>query len=116
MKHGDPDVARLEDMRAFALEARSLVDGISFDQYAADRMRMLALERVLELVGEAARRISEERQRAIPGIPWQDIVGQRNVLAHMYGRIDHSQLYLTATKDVEDLVAAIDLVLGDSRA
>ncbi len=116
MKHGDPDIARLEDMRAFALEARSLVDGVSFDQYAADRMRMLALERALELVGEAARRISADRQRAIPGIPWQDIVGQRNVLAHMYGRIDHSQLYLTATKDVEDLVAAIDLFLGDSRA
>ncbi len=116
MKHGDPDIARLEDMRAFALEARSLVDGVSFYQYAADRMRMLALERALDLVGEAARRISADRQRAIPGIPWQDIVGQRNVLAHMYGRIDHSQLYLTATKDVEDLVAAIDLFLGDSRA
>lgn len=81
----------------------------------ADRMRKLALERVLELVGEAARRVNEGRQRAIPEIPWQDIVGQRNLLAHVYGRIDHSQLYLTATKDVEDLVAAIERVLGGSR-
>lgn len=116
MKHADPDIARLEDMRDFAREARSLVEGVSFEQYAADRMRKLALERVLELVGEAARRVSEARQRAIPEIPWQDIVGQRNVLAHVYGRIDHSQLYLTATRDVEDLVAAIDRVLGSPGA
>jgi|CXWL01.1.fsa_nt_gi uncharacterized protein with HEPN domain len=116
MKLGDPDIALLEDMRAFALEARSLVDGVSFDRYAADRMRKLALERALELVGEVARRVSEERQRAIPGIPWRDMIGQRNVLAHMYGRIDHSQLYLTATGDLGELVAAIDRVLGDARA
>lgn len=116
MKPADPDIARLEDMRAFALEAQSLVDGVSFSRYTADRMRKLALERALELVGEAARRVSEERQRAIPEIPWRDMIGQRNVLAHMYGRIDHSQLYLTATRDLEGLVVAIDRVLVDARA
>jgi len=51
----------------------------------------------LEIIGEAARRVSTTFQEQHPEIPWRNIIGQRNILAHDYGQIDHDRLYKTAT-------------------
>lgn len=114
MNRDDTDIALLEDMLRFAREAMTLVDGVGFEDFAGDAMRRRALERVLELIGEIARRVSADRQRRYPEVPWRKLVGQRNVLAHMYGRVDHFQLYRTATEDLQGLVEAIDRMLRDS--
>jgi uncharacterized protein with HEPN domain len=44
-------------------------------------------------------------------IPWREIIGQRNILAHEYGQIDHEILYKTATEDVPDLIVIIQDLL-----
>lgn len=107
----DADVALLEDMLRFAREAMKLVDGVAFADYSRDPMRQRALERVLELVGEVARRVSPDWQRRHEGVPWRKLVGQRNVLAHMYGRVDQLQLYRTATEDLQGPVEVLDRML-----
>ena len=85
MKPEDRDAAYLWDMLQSARDAHELLAGRSLDSYLQDRLRRLALERALELVGEAARRVTETFQSAHPDIEWRSIIGQRNILAHQYG-------------------------------
>ena len=72
---------------------------------------MLALERSMELIGEAARRVSSSFREKHPEIPWKEMIGLRNIRAHEYGRVDHAQLYATAIKDVPALIAALEKLL-----
>lgn len=72
---------------------------------------MRAIERGIELMGEAARRLSSSCQEAHPDIPWREIIGQRNILAHEYGQIDHELLYKTAIEDIPPLIAQLEELL-----
>ena len=107
MAADDRDAALLLDMLDYAEEASLIVKGRTYERFVADRLRVLALERALEVVGEAACSVSQDRKNSIPGIPWKQINGQRNALAHMYGEIDHFQLYRTASEDVPELIAVL---------
>lgn len=107
MAADDRDAALLHDMLRYAQEASLIVKGLTYERYVADRLRVLALERVLEVVGEAARHVSQDRKKSMRGVPWKQINGQRNALTHMYGEIDHFQLYRTASEDVPRLIAVL---------
>jgi len=48
---------------------------------------------------------------AHPEIPWREIIGQRNILAHEYGQIDHELLYKTASEDIPALIGQIETLL-----
>jgi uncharacterized protein with HEPN domain len=111
MRPEERDAAYVWDMLSAARLARELLQGVSREAYLGDRMRQLALERALELAGEAARRVSEAFQAAHPEIEWRRIVGQRNVLAHEYGAIDQERLYRTGVENVPGLIAALEKVL-----
>ncbi len=113
MRPEDRDRAILWDMREFARTAHGLTRRIGFARLERDAMRRLALERALELLGEAAKRVSAPLQRAHPGIGWRDIIGQRNVLAHDYGEIDHRKLFDTARLKVPLLIAELDRILRE---
>lgn len=113
MRPEDRDRAYLWDMREFARESRKLVQKVDFARLEKDAMRRLALERTLELLGEAARRVSADFQRAYPAVGWRDLIGQRNVLAHDYGEIDHRRLYESARVKVPLLLAELDRMLGE---
>jgi uncharacterized protein with HEPN domain len=111
MKPEERDAAYLWDMLKAARDARDLLEGRSLEAYLQDRVRRLALERALELVGEPARRVTEGFKSAHPEIDWRSIVGQRNVLAHKYGVIDHERLFRTGTESVPGLIAALQKIL-----
>jgi uncharacterized protein with HEPN domain len=107
----DRDTALLLDMLRYAEEAAGLVKGMHYEGYLTERMRILALERTVEIVGEAAAQISEGRKEAIADIPWRQIRGQRNALAHRYGKIDQFQLFKTASEDLPRLIAVLRKIL-----
>ncbi len=88
-----------------------MVEGASFEDFAPDSVLRLAVERALEIVGEAARGVSSEFRAAHPEIPWADIIGQRNILAHEYGYIDGRRLWQTASEDMTTLINAIDEII-----
>ena len=111
MKPGDRDAANLHDMLEVAREARELVAEIQADAFLHDRVSRRALERMLELIGEAARRVTPVFQAEHPEIRWRRIIGQRNILAHEYGRIDPRLLYQTARQDMPSLIAALERIL-----
>jgi len=111
MRPEERDAAYVWDMLEAARLAHELLEGSSLEAYLRDRMRQLALERALELVGEPACRVTEGFQSAHPEVEWRSIIGQRNVLAHMYGVIDHARLYKTGTASVPRLIAALEKIL-----
>lgn len=100
MKPEQRDAAHLWDMVDAADGVQACVEGVSYSQFKQDRVRVLALERSLEILGEAARRVSRPYQEAHPEIQWGRMIGQRNVIAHRYGEIDHLRLYEAAVNSL----------------
>lgn len=102
------DAAWLMDMLTAARAVQSFVTGRTFEQYSTDLMFRSAVERQVEIIGEAARGISETFQTAHPEVPWRPIMAQRHRLAHKYGEIDDSLIWKVATVHVPKLIEQIE--------
>ena len=74
-------------------------------------MLRLALARAVEIIGEAAARVSAETRASAASIPWAAIVGMRNRLIHAYFDIDNDVLWKTATDEIPLLVEALRPIL-----
>ena len=106
----DPrDTARMWDMLDAARTASRFICGKTLDDFLSDRMLRAAVERNLEIVGEAARHVSEAERAAHPDIPWGAIIGMRNIIAHEYGEILHEKVWLVCT---DRLPSLIDQLVG----
>lgn len=77
-----------------------------------DRMLVLAVIKCVEIVGEAASRVSQETIAAHPEIPWADIVGMRNRLVHVYFDVDADRVWDTLTDDLPFLVSTLGKLLA----
>ena len=75
MQPDQRDAAYLWDMLDAAQMVEQLSSGLDFTQYSIDRRTQLAVERSLEIIGEAAGRVSALFQNAHPEIPWRQIIG-----------------------------------------
>ena len=105
------DRTRMRHMLDYAREAVALGRGKSRADLDSERVLSLALVRLLEIIGEAASRVSKEVQDAQPAIPWSDIIGLRNRLIHGYDSVDMSILWEILTKDLPSLIAELDKIL-----
>ena len=106
---------RLRHMLDHSREAAKLVAGRSLADLYSDRMLNLALVRLLEIVGEAASRVTEEERSLCPSIPWSQIVGLRNRLIHGYDSVDFDVLWGVLTEDVPKLITALESCLHDNK-
>jgi uncharacterized protein with HEPN domain len=104
----EADTAHLWDMLDAAKAVRQFVGGRSFDDYTRDSMLRAAVERKIEIIGEAARRISQRTQATHPEVPWRKIMAQRHVLAHEYGEIEDSIIWRVATVHIPELVEMLE--------
>ena len=107
----DRDAAYLWDMLQAAKEVVEMMEGHELADFLDNRMLQRAIERSVEIIGEAARHVSPKAQEATPGIPWREISGQRNILAHEYGQIDHEILYKTVVDDIPELIRYLEKAL-----
>ena len=98
-------------MREKAIVVARLAGSASFDDFAPDSTLRLAVERAIEIIGEAASHVTADMRASHPEILWRDIVGQRNVLAHDYGQIDPVRLWYAATHDMVPLIESIDAII-----
>jgi uncharacterized protein with HEPN domain len=99
--------AHLSDMLAFVRELRALLRDQSLPQYKSDRVRNLAVEKLFINLGEAALRLAEAQRARIGGVPWRQVIGLRNILAHGYEQVDHETLYRTVTAELGLVEAAL---------
>lgn len=75
--------------------------------FDADFVVRLAVERLLEIIGEAASAMSDEGRSDYAAIEWRDVTRLRIVLAHHYHRIDSGQVWTIASHDVPVLAARL---------
>ena len=81
----------------------SFSDGKDYQQLIKDKLFQDVLIRELEVIGEAAKHLSEEFKSEIADIPWKDIAGMRDRLIHYYFGIDLEEVWKTVLKDVPQL-------------
>ena len=77
-------------------------------RFLSDVMMQDAVLRNFEVIGEAAKRLSEEFKNQHPAIPWRKITGLRDVLIHRYMEADTSEVWQAATHDIKELKAALE--------
>jgi uncharacterized protein with HEPN domain len=74
----------------------------------SDEQLCLSLVRLLEIIGEAATRVSAGAREANTRVPWSQMIGMRNRLIHGYDVVDLDVLWRTVTGDIPDLMARLD--------
>jgi uncharacterized protein with HEPN domain len=97
------DNQRIDDIVEAASEICDVV-AAGREAWDNDRVRQLAVERLLEIIGESARAMSPAARAMYPEIPWSDVIGLRTVLAHHYHRIDSDQVWTIAVIDIPALL------------
>ena len=90
---------------------REYVSKKSRDDFLRDSLCQDAVIRRLEIIGEAARRISEKTQQSFPELPWGEMIGMQNRLIHKYDDLDVEILWDTVTRDIPDLIEKLDPIL-----
>jgi uncharacterized protein with HEPN domain len=106
------DVIRLQHMRDAAAEALQFAAGKRRADLDHDRMLILAILKDLEIIGEAAGRVTRETKQRNPTVPWDEIVGMRNRLIHGYFDVDLDVVWETISNDLPQLLADVDGILG----
>lgn len=90
-----------------AQEALLFAQGRTRQDLDRDRMLSMAIARCIEIIGEAAARISPETKAQRPGIPWAEIAGARNWLIHTYFDINLDRVWDTIADDLPKLIGEL---------
>ena len=114
MRPDAKEMARLWDMLDAARTAVEFTKGLGFEDFLKDRKTRNAVERNLEIIGEAARCVSQETRESLSDIPWRSVIGLRNVLAHEYGEIRYEILWTVVRDKLTPLIARLEAMGVDS--
>ena len=102
------DASFLLDMLDAARDAVVFAEAVSYEEFVEDRRNQLAILKAVEIVGEAASRISAGTRQAHPEVPWREIVGMRNRLVHAYFEIDLHLVWGTVQDRLPPLIAQLE--------
>jgi uncharacterized protein with HEPN domain len=106
------DLIRLRHMLDAAREALTFVTSRSRSDLDTDRMLVLSLVKDIEIIGEAASKVSIEVRTKQPQIPWQDIIDMRNHLIHAYFEVDLDIVWDTVSKDLPPLATKLEEIVS----
>jgi len=98
------DVAPRGDMYDYARKVATRLEHVSREDFDANDDLRFAIVHWLQIIGEAARRVS-------PEIAWTEIKGMRHRIVHDYTRVDFDRVWTTATKDVHTLIEALSKIV-----
>jgi uncharacterized protein with HEPN domain len=111
MSHHDDSVP-LRHMLDACREAVQYSQGRSRTDLDSDRLFQLAMVRLVEVIGEAAGRLTKTTHARHPQIPWPQIISTRNRLIHGYDQIDHDILWNILTQDLPPLIPILEGILS----
>ena len=110
------EVIYLRHMIDAAEKAIAFTQGQELADLESDDMLALAVVRLLEILGEAGRNVSDDIKEAHPEIPWRSIVGTRNRLIHGYFEIDLDIVWAIVEQDLPDLVPRLERIIDELSA
>jgi len=102
------DRVLLLDMLVAAKDAVSFLGDCTFEEFLGDRMRQMAVVKSIEVVGEAASRISVAFRNEKANVPWQLIISMRHRLVHDYFGLDVEQIWTTVKDDLPVLIPVLE--------
>lgn len=108
------DETRLRDMLDEARRARRFVEGKTrADLSTDDQILGFAVVRALEIVGEAANKVSQETRDTLPQVRWGDIIGMRNRMVHDYANVDYNIVWDVVVYDLPPLITALEALFPE---
>jgi uncharacterized protein with HEPN domain len=107
------DLARLHHILDAAREAILFAESRRLEDLDQDRMLLLSLVKEIEIIGEAATRMSPDARAAVVGIPWPQVIAMRNRLTHGYFEWDSERIWDTVKSDLPDLVRVLEQALSN---
>ena len=105
------DLIRVRHMLAASKEAMEFAAGKTRQNLQKDRIRVLAIIKSIEIIGEAASKVTEEFKSENKYIPWNDIISMRNRLVHAFFDVDLDIVWQTVKSDLPDLIKALEKIL-----
>ena len=109
----EDDNVRIRHILDAAREAIQFAEGRKRAELDADRKLNLSLVRLLEIIGEAARGISQEFRDSHPDLSWKSMVGMRDRLIHGYFDVNLDVVWETVTQDLPSLIAQLEKIVAD---
>ncbi|MCY4558142.1 MAG: DUF86 domain-containing protein [Chloroflexi bacterium] len=113
MSRRDPMVA-VQQMRDHGKEAMELADGRSRVDLDLDRMLELSLTRLMEIIGEAARRVPDDFRAQYPNVPWRQTTDFRNVLIQDDDTVDFDVLWQIIQERLPPLVDQLQAIIDEN--
>ena len=110
MPLNENDLSYLIDIVDCIMDINEFTKSINYYDFEKDNMRKLAVERQLEVIGQAANKISNETQKKYKNIPWRNMIGLRNKLAHDYGEILAVRIWNISKTSVQELLKEIETI------
>ena len=113
MREHSRDKGRFEDIKQYAQNVETIINGITFDDFVQDIRLYYSVMKNIEVVGEAANMLTKDFKEQHPELPWRQIVKMRNVLVHGYAQVSDVDLWETATKDIKVLLGQVESYLSN---
>lgn len=101
----------LQHIQKAILELKAHTAGMTFEAYAQDTKTQRAVERNLEIVGEASKNLSEALKQTSPDVPWSSVYGARNRLVHFYFGVDQKIVWDILQQDLDVLLGNVQELL-----
>lgn len=92
---------------------RSCAPRLPSRQLVADWRTALAFERIMEVLGEAVKRLPADLRARYPAVPWKLVIGMRDRVSHGYDAVDYQTLWDTVHQDFPTLVATVEQMLAE---
>jgi uncharacterized protein with HEPN domain len=106
------DRERLEHMLAAARDAVAISRGRSRSDLDTDVMLQHARVRCVQIVGEAAARVTDVGRQRVPGLPWPRVVGMRHILVHAYYKVDLDAVWRVVADHIPPMVPVLEAAIS----
>jgi uncharacterized protein with HEPN domain len=107
------DEANLLDMLIASRKLQKYLDGIDLDSFLESESLQLITSRLIEILGEAANRVSDSTQHRYPEIPWRSMVSLRNRVIHEYDRINYPVIFKIVREEIPNLIKSLERTVPD---
>jgi uncharacterized protein with HEPN domain len=103
----------IEDIIQAMNDALSFVKDMEYNVFLRDKKTIYAVNRALEIIGEATKNIPPSVKKRYPQIPWKKMAGMRDKVIHEYFGVDLKRVWSTVKKDIPDLKPLFEKILSD---
>ena len=106
------DVEFLADTKEAVLRVNEYTEKLTYEQFLKDKKTQDAVVRNIEIIGEAAKNISEELKKKYPQIPWKDLAGARDKVIHHYFGVNFDILWNMIKLELPQVLSRLEAIIG----